>query len=229
MRGFLTFLFGACLTGALAAQQPTPAATGGALWISVGESARLFADGEAVGIVDKLRVESLHEGGVGALRQAQALAERQAGHERQAPILARFSATVTDRETGLQWAGRDSGGPISWADANAFCEGMVVGGADDWRLPNVGELEALLTAVKGGGMEEASNGARWYPVPGVRASYTRFWSSSATLIIDNFGGSLEPEKRALIAHIVDFGATEQPRIRVFNLETPSGSALCVRG
>ena len=264
MRGFLTLVVGACLTGALGAQQAPSPNPSGSLWISVGESARLTVNGEAVGVVDKLRVlpvplgrhvvrvESLREKSVsvertvvvssdqpvavtfdlatpvGALRQAQAVAERQARNERQAPILARFSVTVTDSQTGLEWAGRDSGGPISWTNANAYCEKLALGGADDWRLPTLGELEALLTAVKGGGMEEASNGAFWYPVPGVRASYTRFWTNTMPLIID-FAPAGQPD-RGTIAHIVDFGTTEFPRIRVNPFDTPPSpaSALCVR-
>ena len=60
MRGFLALVLGACLTGALAAQQPQAPTTGGTLWISagvnLGESARLIVNGETVGLVDRLRV-----------------------------------------------------------------------------------------------------------------------------------------------------------------------------
>ena len=56
MRGFLTLVVGACLTGALGAQQAPSPNPSGSLWISVGESARLTVNGEAVGVVDKLRV-----------------------------------------------------------------------------------------------------------------------------------------------------------------------------
>jgi len=65
--------------------------------------------------------------------------------------------TVTDTCTGLEWA-RDtadidgggvdptpeSGDRISWCAALAHCEGLTLGGDDDWRLPNVFELESIV-------------------------------------------------------------------------------------
>jgi hypothetical protein len=90
------------------------------------------------------------------------------------------------------------------------------------------QLEALLAAVMGGGLEENANGQHWFPIPGVRASYTRFWSSSRTMFVDFVTG---PESRRLIAWTVDFGSSERHRILHNNLDaSPSpGSALCVRG
>ncbi|MDD5705030.1 MAG: DUF1566 domain-containing protein [Kiritimatiellae bacterium] len=53
---------------------------------------------------------------------------------------------VTDRLTGLVWS-RDAnilGSPTSWADAVDSCSSLTLAGRDDWRLPNVRELQSLV-------------------------------------------------------------------------------------
>ena len=52
------------------------------------------------------------------------------------------NGTVTDSKTGLVWQQGEPGAK-SWGDALNYCEGLSLGGADDWRLPNVKELESL--------------------------------------------------------------------------------------
>ncbi len=32
----------------------------------------------------------------------------------------------------------------NWADAKQYCEDLVLGGYDDWRLPNIDELETII-------------------------------------------------------------------------------------
>ena len=54
--------------------------------------------------------------------------------------------TVTDTCTGLMWqkdAGNDGNG-LDWCSALAYCEGLELGGHDDWRLPNIRELQSLI-------------------------------------------------------------------------------------
>jgi hypothetical protein len=66
--------------------------------------------------------------------------------------------TVTDHCTGLMWQkdtadvngdGQlsqdfDSGDLVPWCDALAYCENLSFAGHDDWRLPNVRELESIV-------------------------------------------------------------------------------------
>ena len=40
----------------------------------------------------------------------------------------------------LDWTEDDRGRTLDWNDAAAYCEGLVAGGRDDWRLPSTGEL-----------------------------------------------------------------------------------------
>ena len=51
--------------------------------------------------------------------------------------------TVTDVITGLMWAAKDNGSPISWPDARRYCQNYVGGGHDDWRMPTLAELSSL--------------------------------------------------------------------------------------
>ncbi|MBN2906693.1 MAG: DUF1566 domain-containing protein [Rhodobacteraceae bacterium] len=55
--------------------------------------------------------------------------------------------TVTDAASGLMWTQADNGEALNWHDALAWAERANAGsylGHDDWRLPNVKELQALV-------------------------------------------------------------------------------------
>jgi hypothetical protein len=51
--------------------------------------------------------------------------------------------TVTDLITGLMWAAKDNGSPISWPDARRYCLDYIGGGHVDWRMPTLAELTSL--------------------------------------------------------------------------------------
>jgi hypothetical protein len=58
--------------------------------------------------------------------------------------------TILDRATGLIWAqdgdgaGCNNGAAIAWGAAITFAEGLTFAGHDDWRLPNINELQSLV-------------------------------------------------------------------------------------
>lgn len=52
--------------------------------------------------------------------------------------------TVTDRATGLMWSQDDSGEAINWLAALAYAEAATIAGYDDWRLPNIKELQSIV-------------------------------------------------------------------------------------
>jgi len=52
--------------------------------------------------------------------------------------------TITDNATGLMWTQNDDGAGMTWQDALSFAENAVIADNDDWRLPNVKELQSLL-------------------------------------------------------------------------------------
>ncbi|MEI6207109.1 MAG: DUF1566 domain-containing protein [Desulfuromonadales bacterium] len=54
------------------------------------------------------------------------------------------NGTVTDSKTGLVWQQGEGGSMTSWDNALTYCEGLSLGGQNDWRLPNIKELKSLI-------------------------------------------------------------------------------------
>ncbi len=52
--------------------------------------------------------------------------------------------TTIDYSTALMWQHRPPAGLMTWPDALAYCSDLVLGGYDDWRLPNITELSSIL-------------------------------------------------------------------------------------
>jgi len=85
--------------------------------------------------------------------------------------------TVKDTCTGLTWQ-RDTGNgaaTLSWSEALAYCEGLTLGGRDDWRLPNVTELFSL---VNRGAENPAIYADDFNFNPGSISSSVGYWSST---------------------------------------------------
>jgi len=53
------------------------------------------------------------------------------------------NGTVADTDTGLMWAAKDNGGPITWREAKSYCKNYRGGSYTDWRMPTHDELTAL--------------------------------------------------------------------------------------
>ena len=55
------------------------------------------------------------------------------------------NGTVTDNLTGLMWAkDAKADGSKTWEDALTYCNELSLGEYDDWRFPNVKELQSLI-------------------------------------------------------------------------------------
>jgi len=52
--------------------------------------------------------------------------------------------TITDNATGLMWMQDDSGAGLDWENALAYADGFSFAGYDDWRVPNVKELQSIV-------------------------------------------------------------------------------------
>ena len=52
--------------------------------------------------------------------------------------------TVSDNETGLMWQQRDDGTERNWQEALDYCNCLSLAGHNDWRLPNIKELESIV-------------------------------------------------------------------------------------
>ncbi len=51
--------------------------------------------------------------------------------------------TVTDKATGLMWSQDDNGEYLYWKEALAYAEAATIAGYNDWRLPNIKELQSI--------------------------------------------------------------------------------------
>ena len=103
-----------------------------------------------------------------------------------------LNGTITDYATGLMWAqdpslcggtivydatnlwASDPGTPrqMTWADAITNCEALSYAGHNDWRLPNVRELQSI---VDYGRYEPSIDTSFFTSVP---STYTFYWSST---------------------------------------------------
>lgn len=54
------------------------------------------------------------------------------------------SGIVTDQTTQLMWQDNTINAKMSWTNAFQYCETLTDGGYDDWRLPNVNELNSIV-------------------------------------------------------------------------------------
>ena len=92
--------------------------------------------------------------------------------------------TVTDNATGLMWAQADSGEAMDWEAALAYAEESTDGGYDDWRLPNIKELQSIADY---SGILPAVDPV--FDVTGItneagNADYPYYWSSTSNPYID---------------------------------------------
>lgn len=55
-----------------------------------------------------------------------------------------LDGTITDNATGRMWQQADDGSRREWPEALAYCEGLQLGGHDDWYLPNSKELQSIV-------------------------------------------------------------------------------------
>jgi hypothetical protein len=82
----------------------------------------------------------------------------QAGCPTQGRFVDNGDGTVTDTCTGLMWQKEtadvngdgtvspdwNGGDAVTWVEALAYCEGLSFAGHEDWRLPNVRELQSIV-------------------------------------------------------------------------------------
>jgi hypothetical protein len=52
--------------------------------------------------------------------------------------------TISDLATGLMWMQQDSGKGLDWESSLAYAENLEFAGYDDWKLPNIKELQSIV-------------------------------------------------------------------------------------
>jgi hypothetical protein len=95
--------------------------------------------------------------------------------------------TVTDRATGLTWMKADSGKTMTWEQALEYAENLNYAGYNDWRLPNVKELQSIVDYTRAPDARDPRvRTAAIDPVFSLTETESWFWSS--TTHIENGGG-----------------------------------------
>lgn len=110
------------------------------------------------------------------------------------------NGTVTDQATGLTWQQADSGSPLGWSDALAYCANLSLGGSDDWRLPNAKELQSIVDYSRS---PDSTNSAALDPI------------FAATMITNEAGQSDWGFYWASTTHLKHNGASDQAVYVVF--------------
>jgi len=95
--------------------------------------------------------------------------------------------TITDRATGLMWMKADSGTAMNWQEALRHAEDLEYASHDDWRLPNVKELQTIVDYSRAPDARNPSvRGAAIDPIFQVTEMESWFWTST-THIENQFG------------------------------------------
>jgi hypothetical protein len=84
--------------------------------------------------------------------------------------------TVSDMETGLMWQKGTVCCLNPWQQALAYCENLVLAGHDDWRLPNINELQSIVDYAQ----YEPSINTAYFP-----DTYGFYWSSTTNPNLQN--------------------------------------------
>jgi hypothetical protein len=134
-----------------------------------------------------------------------------AGDEPSAPRFALSTDVVRDARSGLVWAARDSGGELSWRDADRYCRELALdSGGGAWRLPLIEELAALYdTSVE----QPCGEAAICRIDPAIHLSSPYQWSATAP----------QPDRR--VYYDFALGSQFAPLIR----PALTRRALCTRG
>ena len=98
-----------------------------------------------------------------------------------------LDGTVTDHSTGLMWAQHDSLAALDWAEALDHADGLLLGGHDDWRLPNAKELQSIVDYTRA---PDATDPARQGPAidPVFDVTETESWCWTGTTLDEEPAG-----------------------------------------
>jgi len=97
--------------------------------------------------------------------------------------------TITDLGTGLTWQKEDDGVGRSWENAIVYCENLSFAGYEDWRMPDIKELQSITNeslngpAIDSNYFKNTSSSIYW-------SSTTRAYTPTFTLGVDFNMGSI---------------------------------------
>lgn len=96
-------------------------------------------------------------------------------------------ATVTDRSTGIMWQAGVSPTTLTWFNALGYCNDLVLEGYDNWRLPDIRELQTLISEGYYNPTAESAHFGTGAPTLWSSSSFERNFGSNAYAIRLNDG------------------------------------------
>ncbi|MBL7814992.1 MAG: DUF1566 domain-containing protein [Saprospiraceae bacterium] len=113
--------------------------------------------------------------------------------------------TIRDNLTGLIWQKTPNPDTLTWENALQYAENLSLGGASDWRLPNIKELQSISDVA----IVTPSVSTTFFPTIGIK----KYWSSTTL--------TNQPTRAWYLN--TQFGIT------TYDLKTLRLAVLCVRG
>ncbi len=87
--------------------------------------------------------------------------------------------TITDKATSLTWQKVDSGKTMDWKQALKYAQSLELAGHDDWRLPNVKELQSIVDYDRApDALDRSKKGPAINPIFGLTTPESWFWSGT---------------------------------------------------
>ena len=115
------------------------------------------------------------------------------------------NGTVTDNLTELVWQQTPNPDAINWEDALVYAENLSLGGKDDWRMPNIKEIQSINDE----SLINPSVDQKFFPEIGIK----KYWSST----------SLPNQTTKAWYLYTQFGIT------TYDTKTLENYLICVRG
>ena len=170
----------------------------------VGDATKVWCTNAGGGIGNKPKSETISAGGT---KKYHVRAVRDIS---KANVLANHftdngDGTITDNLTQLVWQKTPNNSAQTWENALTYAEGLSVGTATDWRLPNIKELQSLNDE----SLSNPSANTTFFPTIGVH----NYWS----------GTSLPNQTTKAWFWNTQFGITS------YDVKTNVNDVICVRG
>lgn len=138
--------------------------------VQYNDTRRVWLTNAGGGIGNHLKTETISAGGTKRVH-VRAVRSPLAGQILSARFIDNGNGTVTDQLSNLIWQKVPSIGTFNWEQALTFAENLSLAGANDWRVPNIKELQSLNDF----GASNPSANTTFFSAIGVK----KYWSATS--------------------------------------------------
>jgi hypothetical protein len=136
----------------------------------VGDATKIWCTNAGGGVGNHPKSETVSAGGVKRFH-VRAVRNITASTTVANPFTDNADGTIKDNLTGLTWQKVPNTATLTWEQALVYAEGLTLGAASDWRLPNIKELESINDER----IVTPSVSTTYFPAIGVK----NYWSSTS--------------------------------------------------